>query len=123
MSSGVTGSFFRKGKILFHVAENGRSFDLDCDETTLVGEIMRRIESLSGISFDDQHVLYLDMKLESQRQFSAYKLPCDGGVGERCSFSIKQDFRKTHCLLQQSKLILPILRGLHHHPCLIIPTH
>ncbi|KAI9125779.1 hypothetical protein K1719_003197 [Acacia pycnantha] len=79
MSSGVTGSSIRKGKILFHIAENGRSFDLDCDETTLVEEIMRRIESLSGISFDDQVFLYLDMNLESLRQLSAFKLPCDEG--------------------------------------------
>ncbi|KAI9125692.1 hypothetical protein K1719_003110 [Acacia pycnantha] len=79
MSSGVTGSSIRKGKILFHIAENGRSFDLDCDETTLVEEIMRRIESLSRISFDDQVFLYLDMNLESLRQLSAFKLSCDEG--------------------------------------------
>ncbi|XP_054790243.1 LOW QUALITY PROTEIN: autophagy-related protein 11-like [Prosopis cineraria] len=79
MSSSVTGSLVCKGKLLVHIAENGRSFDLDCDETALVEEIMRVIESLSGINFNDQIVLYLDMKLESQRPLSAYKLPCDDG--------------------------------------------
>ncbi|XP_028776801.1 autophagy-related protein 11 isoform X2 [Neltuma alba] len=79
MSSSVTGSFVLEGKLLVHIAENGRSFDLDCDETTVVEEIMRLIESLSGISFNDQIILYLDMKLESHRPLSAYKLPCDEG--------------------------------------------
>ncbi|KAF7838114.1 autophagy-related protein 11 [Senna tora] len=77
MSSRVTGSSIHEGKLLVHIAENGRSFDLDCDETTLVEEVMQFIENVAGINFNDQLVLCLDMKLESQRQLSAYKLPSD----------------------------------------------
>ena len=36
---------------------------------------MRYIESVSGINFSEQLVLCLDMKLESKRPLSAYKLP------------------------------------------------
>lgn len=66
-----------RGKLLVHIAENGRSFDLDCDETTLVEAAMRFVESVAGINFNDQLVLCLDMKLESHRPLSVYKLPSD----------------------------------------------
>ncbi|XP_030510134.2 autophagy-related protein 11 [Cannabis sativa] len=76
MSSTVTGEgLIHQGKLLIHIAENGRSLVLECDESTLVEKVMRSIESVSGISFGDQLVLCLDMKLEPQRPLSAYKLP------------------------------------------------
>ncbi|RYR30384.1 hypothetical protein Ahy_B01g055159 [Arachis hypogaea] len=77
MSSSVTGSLVREGQLLVHIAENGHSFELDCDENTLVEAVMRSIESVTGINFNDQLVLCMDMKLESQRPLSAYKLPSD----------------------------------------------
>ncbi|KAI4344321.1 hypothetical protein L6164_011563 [Bauhinia variegata] len=77
MSSSVSGGLVHEGKLLVHIAENGHSFELDCDETTLVDAVMRFIESVTGINFGDQLVLCLDMKLESQRPLSAYKLPSD----------------------------------------------
>ncbi|PON99335.1 Autophagy-related protein [Trema orientale] len=77
MSSTVTESLVHQGKLLVHIAENGHSFMLECDETAMVEEVMRWIESVSGISFSDQLVLCLDMKLEPQRPLSAYKLPAD----------------------------------------------
>ncbi|KAL6185496.1 hypothetical protein ACLB2K_041629 [Fragaria x ananassa] len=78
MSSSSTGDSVHEGKLLVHIAENGHSFELDCEETTSVEAVMRYIESLSGISMNDQLVLCLDMKLEPQRPLSAYKLPADG---------------------------------------------
>ncbi|MED6123290.1 oligomeric, coiled-coil, peripheral membrane protein [Stylosanthes scabra] len=77
MSSSVTGSLVREARLLVHIAENGHSFELDCDENTLVEAVMRSIESVTGINFNDQLVLCMDMKLESQRPLSAYKLPSD----------------------------------------------
>lgn len=77
MSSAVTGSMVHQGQLLVHIAENGHSFVLECNETTLVEEVMRSIESVSRISLGDQLVLCLDMKLEPQRPLSAYKLPAD----------------------------------------------
>lgn len=77
MSSSVTGSLVYEGKLLVHIAENGRSYELSCDETTLVEAVMRRIASETGISLNDQLVLCLDTKLESQRPLSAYNLPSD----------------------------------------------
>jgi autophagy-related protein 11 len=77
MSSSITEGSVHGGKLLVQIAENGHSFELDCDETTPVEAIMRFIESLSMISFNDQLVLCLDMKLEPQRPLSAYKLPSD----------------------------------------------
>lgn len=75
MSSCVTEGLVHEGELLIHIAENGHSFELDCDETTPVEDVMRFIESVTGINLSDQLVLCLDMKLEPQRPLSAYKLP------------------------------------------------
>ncbi|KAL5840077.1 hypothetical protein ACOSQ3_012742 [Xanthoceras sorbifolium] len=75
MSSSITESLIHEGKLLVHIAENGHSFELDCSETTTVEAVMRSIESVSGINFNDQLVLCLDMKLEPQKMLSAYRLP------------------------------------------------
>ncbi|KAJ9129023.1 hypothetical protein P3X46_034214 [Hevea brasiliensis] len=79
MSSSVTEGSVHEGKLLVHIAENGHSFELDCDEATPVEAVMRYIESVAGINFNEQLVLCLDMKLESQRPLSAYKLPSSDG--------------------------------------------
>ncbi|XP_010526303.1 PREDICTED: autophagy-related protein 11-like [Tarenaya hassleriana] len=75
MSSSLTESFANDGKLLLCVAENGRSFELECSETTPVEAVMRFVESVSGISCHDQLLLSLDMKLEPQKLLSAYRLP------------------------------------------------
>ncbi|XP_076910787.1 autophagy-related protein 11-like [Bidens hawaiensis] len=67
----------QRGKLLVHIAENGHSFELECDEYTLVESIQQYLESLSGIRLTDQLLLYLDLKLEPQNPLSAYKLPSD----------------------------------------------
>ncbi|KAK4257584.1 hypothetical protein QN277_007152 [Acacia crassicarpa] len=77
MSSSVTGSLVHEGKLLVHIAENGRSYELSCDETMLVETVTRHIASETGIGPSDQLLLCLDLKLESQRPLSAYKLPSD----------------------------------------------
>lgn len=75
MSSSISEILPPEGKLLVHIAENGHSFELDCDETTPVEAVMRFLESVSSINFNDQLVLCLDVKLEPQKQLSAYKLP------------------------------------------------
>ncbi|CAL1358665.1 unnamed protein product [Linum trigynum] len=75
MSSSITEALVQQGKLLVHIAENGHSLELDCDETTPVEAVMRYVESYSGINLNDQLVLCLDMKLEPQRPLSCYKLP------------------------------------------------
>ncbi|KAF5956159.1 hypothetical protein HYC85_009015 [Camellia sinensis] len=77
MSSNVSEAIVQRGKLLVHIAENGHSFELECDEYTVVEAIQRFLESVSGIPLNDQLLLCLDMKLESQRPLSAYKLPSD----------------------------------------------
>ncbi|KAI3524285.1 hypothetical protein L1887_02938 [Cichorium endivia] len=72
-----TENVIQRGKLLVHIAENGHSFELDCDEDTLVESVQQYLESLSGIRFNDQLILYLDLKLEPQQPLSAYKLPSD----------------------------------------------
>lgn len=75
MSSSVTeGSV---GKLLVHIAENGHSFELNCEDATPVESVMRVIESVAGISLGDQLLLCSDTRLEPQRPLSAYKLPAD----------------------------------------------
>ncbi|CAI8611325.1 unnamed protein product [Vicia faba] len=77
MSSSISGSLVNGRQLLVHIAENGHSFELDCDENALVEGVMRSIELVTGIGFNDQLVLCLDLKLEPQRPLSAYKLPSD----------------------------------------------
>ncbi|GMI92861.1 AUTOPHAGY-RELATED 11 [Hibiscus trionum] len=75
MSSSITNDLIPEGKLLVHIAENGHSFELDSNETTLVEVVMQSIELLSGIHFNDQLLLCAELKLEPQRPLSAYKLP------------------------------------------------
>lgn len=77
MSSNVTDGAIQESKVLVHIAENGRSYDIKCDGNTPVEAVMQYIESVSGINFNDQLVLCLEMKLEPQRQLSTYNLPSD----------------------------------------------
>ncbi|PQQ07571.1 autophagy-related protein 11 [Prunus yedoensis var. nudiflora] len=77
MSSAITEGLVNLGKLLVHIAENGHSFELDCEDTTPVEAVMRYIESVVGINLNDQLVLCLDMKLEPHRPLSDYKLPAD----------------------------------------------
>ncbi|KAL7224380.1 hypothetical protein ACSBR1_025775 [Camellia fascicularis] len=77
MSSNVSESVVQRGSLVVHIAENGHSFKLECDEYTLVEDVQRFLESESGIHLNDQLLLCLDMKLESQQPLSAYKLPSD----------------------------------------------
>ncbi|GKV18115.1 hypothetical protein SLEP1_g28536 [Rubroshorea leprosula] len=74
-SSSTTETLAGEGELVVHIAENGHSFRVGCVETTLVGTVMRLIEPVSGISFNDQLVLCADKKLEPQCPLSAYKLP------------------------------------------------
>ncbi|KAJ4913600.1 Autophagy-related protein [Raphanus sativus] len=62
-------------KLILCVAENGRTFEFNCSETTPVESVMRFVESVSGISFSDQLLLSLDMKLEPQKLLSSFGLP------------------------------------------------
>ncbi|KAI8570255.1 hypothetical protein RHMOL_Rhmol01G0020000 [Rhododendron molle] len=79
MSSSISGSVVQRGKLLVHIAENGHSFELECDEYSPVEEIQRCLENVSGIHLNDQLLLCLDMKLDAQRPLSFYKLPSDEG--------------------------------------------
>ncbi|KAJ0251768.1 hypothetical protein HA466_0126820 [Hirschfeldia incana] len=72
----MSGSFTDDdGKLILCVAENGRTFEFNCSETTPVESVMRFVESVSGISFSDQLLLSLDMKLEPQKLLSSFGLP------------------------------------------------
>ncbi|CAI9765759.1 unnamed protein product [Fraxinus pennsylvanica] len=75
MSSNSSDCVVQTGKLVVHIAENGHSYELECDECTLVESVQRNLESVTRIPFNDQLLLCLDMKLELQRPLSAYKLP------------------------------------------------
>ncbi|XP_047331727.1 autophagy-related protein 11-like [Impatiens glandulifera] len=70
-------STVRSGRFVVHVAENGHSFECDCDENNLVHDVQRFLESVSGTNVNDQLLLCLNMKLESRKPLSIYKLPSD----------------------------------------------
>ncbi|KAH6772310.1 autophagy-like protein [Perilla frutescens var. hirtella] len=77
MSSSVSEGVVQTGKLVVHIAENGHSYKIECDEYTLVEAVQNFLESACGIPFNDQLLLCLDLKLEPQRTLSAYKLPSD----------------------------------------------
>ncbi|KAG6414166.1 hypothetical protein SASPL_126884 [Salvia splendens] len=63
------------GKLVIHIAENGHSYELDCEEHALVETLQKFLEPVCGIPFNDQLLLCLDTKLDSLRPLSAYELP------------------------------------------------
>ncbi|KAK9098126.1 hypothetical protein Syun_025171 [Stephania yunnanensis] len=75
MSSGSAEDFVARGKLAVHIAENGHSYELECDESTPVEAVQGYIESVEGIPVNDQLLLCLDAKLEPQRPLGFYKLP------------------------------------------------
>ncbi|KAL1548922.1 autophagy-related protein 11-like isoform X1 [Salvia divinorum] len=75
MSSNALEGVVQLGKLVIHIAENGHSYELDCEEYTLVEAVQKFLESVCGIPFNDQLLLCLDMKLDTQRPLSTYKLP------------------------------------------------
>ncbi|KAJ6382195.1 hypothetical protein OIU77_030781 [Salix suchowensis] len=79
MSSSITEGLVNQARLVVHIAENGHSFVLNCDETTRVEAVMRHIESVARINFNDQLVLCLEKKLEPQQPLSAYRLPSSDG--------------------------------------------
>ncbi|KAK4732887.1 hypothetical protein R3W88_025875 [Solanum pinnatisectum] len=50
MSSNVSSGVVQVGKLLVLIAENGQSYELNCDEYTLVDAVQQYLESVSGIS-------------------------------------------------------------------------
>ncbi|MQL92834.1 hypothetical protein Taro_025474 [Colocasia esculenta] len=76
-SSDVSDDFVPGRKLLVHVAENGHSFEFDCDESTPVEMVQRTIEGLCGLHPNDQFLLCQDRKLEPHRPLSFYRLPQD----------------------------------------------
>ncbi|CAN8273382.1 unnamed protein product [Cochlearia groenlandica] len=73
----MSGSFTDDDENKLHlcVAENGHTFEFECNEMTTVESAMRFVESVSAIAFSDQLLLSLDMKLEPQKLLSAFNLP------------------------------------------------
>ncbi|KAL1553800.1 autophagy-related protein 11-like isoform X1 [Salvia divinorum] len=80
MSSCVSEAVAQMGKLVVHVAENGHSYKIECDECTLVEGVQSFLETACGIPASDQVLLCLDSKLEPYRTLSAYKLPSDERV-------------------------------------------
>ncbi|XP_078438702.1 autophagy-like protein [Wolffia australiana] len=76
-SSEIHDDFIPGKKLLVHAAENGRSFDFDCDQSTTVESLQRSIEKIFGLPVCDQFLLCLDRKLEPHRNLSFYRLPSD----------------------------------------------
>ncbi|GAA0150167.1 scaffold/adaptor protein [Lithospermum erythrorhizon] len=75
MSSDVSEGVVQMGKLYVHIAENGRSIELDCDEDTLVETVQKRLQSDTRIHLNEQLLLCLHMKLEPQQLLSVYRLP------------------------------------------------
>ena len=79
MSSNNEGDLVQGGKLLVRIAQNGHSYELDCNESTLVDTVQQFIASVAGINGNDQLLLSIEWKLEPPRQLSAYNLPSENG--------------------------------------------
>ncbi|CAH9086520.1 unnamed protein product [Cuscuta epithymum] len=77
MSASDVSGKVQNGNLLVHVAENGKSYDLSCNECSLVENVQQTLESVCGIPSNDQLLLCGDVKLESRSPLSTYKLPSD----------------------------------------------
>uniref|UniRef100_A0A0D6QTZ9 Ubiquitin-like domain-containing protein n=1 Tax=Araucaria cunninghamii TaxID=56994 RepID=A0A0D6QTZ9_ARACU len=79
MTSSVISEDFVPGRrLVVHVAENGHSFEIDCEPRTSVEAVQQSLASMAGVSVSDQLLICGETKLESQRSLGSYKLPCDG---------------------------------------------
>ncbi|XP_020577721.1 autophagy-related protein 11 [Phalaenopsis equestris] len=76
-SSISTEEFVPGRKLLVHIAENGHSYEFECDGSTPVEAIQRSIESLCGVHIGDQLLLCRNTSLDSQNTLAHYKLPQD----------------------------------------------
>lgn len=65
-------------KMFVHVAENGHTFELDCEAGMSVESVRRRLESLAGLPADDQVLMCGAARLDPRRSLGEYKLPSDG---------------------------------------------
>lgn len=72
-----TDEFVPGRKLLVHIAENGHSYEFECDGSTFVEAIQRSIESLCGLHISDQLLLCRNTSLDSQQNLAYYKLPQD----------------------------------------------
>ncbi|KAK6135636.1 hypothetical protein DH2020_030621 [Rehmannia glutinosa] len=97
MSSHVPAGVVQMGKLVVHIAENGHSYELDCDEYTLVEAMQKYLESVCGIPFNDQLLLCLDMKLESQRP-----LPCIKGLALAFARQFRYHFQCGHAIYSRT---------------------
>lgn len=79
MSSNNEGDLVQGAKLFVRIAQNGHSYELDCNESTPVEVVQQLIASVAGINSNDQLLLSLEWKLEPPRQLSAYNLPSDNG--------------------------------------------
>ncbi|CAI9787427.1 unnamed protein product [Fraxinus pennsylvanica] len=75
MSSHASEGVVLTGNLVVHIAENGHSYELNCDEYTSVEAVQKYLQSVSGIPFQDQLLMCLNMKMELQCRLSDYKLP------------------------------------------------
>lgn len=79
MSSSNEGDLVQGGKLYVRIAQNGHSYELDCNESTPVDAVQQFIASIAGINGNDQLLLSFEWKLEPPRLLSAYNLPSDNG--------------------------------------------
>lgn len=77
MSLGSTVTEEYTPTLVVHLAENGHSFEFQCDESTTVELIQRSIHNLNGIQVSDQILFSSDAVLETHQTLGYYKLPRD----------------------------------------------
>ncbi|KAL3687625.1 hypothetical protein R1sor_013934 [Riccia sorocarpa] len=66
----------REMKIEIHVAENGKSYELECQPSTTIQDLQSILPQISGIPMQDQMLITAqDNRLETHRTLQSYGLP------------------------------------------------
>eukprot|EP00899_Mesostigma_viride_P024764 jgi/Mesvir1/5472/Mv15526-RA.3 len=63
--------------MIVQAAENGKSYEVACDETTSIDMVQRALASLTSVGPADQVLICEGAKLESNRPLGSYGLPLD----------------------------------------------
>lgn len=63
--------------MLIHVAESGRSYELDCVGATTVEVVQNTLTALTGVPAAEQMLICKDTRLEASRTLASYSLPAE----------------------------------------------
>ncbi|EFJ12217.1 hypothetical protein SELMODRAFT_182539 [Selaginella moellendorffii] len=99
--------------MLIHVAENGLSFELDCQPSTSVEDVQSYLVSLTGVLQHEQLLIVGDTRLEPHRSLGSYRLPSQ----DRAVFLFSRHKLSPDCPPPQAEFAERFSEALREPPC------